>query len=43
MINENGEFAARAEVPILACTCLSHSPAGDDLAENRFTPLAVML
>jgi hypothetical protein len=43
MINENGEFAAWAALPILACTCSLHSPCGCDLAENRFTPFGIML
>jgi hypothetical protein len=53
MINENGEFAARAAMPILAGLagtwqapgrhCPLHSLLRCDLAENRFTLFSIML
>jgi hypothetical protein len=54
MINENGEFAARTAMPILASTwqalgrhlagtCPLHSLLRCDLAENRFTLFSIML
>jgi hypothetical protein len=50
MINENGEFAARVAMPILAGIwqapgrhCPLHSLLRCDLAENRFTLFSIML